>query len=135
MQQQNISIPDPKIQDLKEKLELWRKNKKKYRESIPEPLWAQAVDLCKKHPTGIVAKILGLSYTRLKDRLCSPAHKETDKDECTDFIELKCNMANISQDTVLEVNDLKRDLRLKISFKGLPSFDLISLIKTFTNRI
>jgi hypothetical protein len=131
MQQKNISSSEPTIQEVREKLELWRKNKKNVREPIPENLWQEAVELCKKHPAGIIAKKLSLSYTRLKDRLCGQAPKASDKDACPDFIELKYNQPDIPSDTTLEIKDLKRDLRLKISFKGRPDFDLTSLIKTF----
>ena len=131
MEQQTINIPQPTLEEVSAQLENWRKNKRNHREPIPKNLWQAAAELARKHSINEVSKALRISYADLKDRLYGPSNSKPSNKEKAPFIELKCNSALTAEETTLELQDLKRDLRLKISFKGSPSFDITTLIKVF----
>ena len=131
MEQQTILTTHPTIEEVSSQLENWRKNKTNHREPIPKELWQAAVDLARKHSINTVSKVLRLSYADLKDRIYGPSTlKQKTKEKPAPFIELKCD-SPFTAETNLELQDLKRDIRLKISFKGSPVFDITSLIKSF----
>ena len=131
MDENTLNI-QPTIEEVKNQLENWRKNKRNHREPVPKDLWQAAVELARKHSINTVSKALRLSYADLKDRLYGPTiSKKKVKENSPSFIELKCSSTLTEEETTLELQDLKRDLRLKISFKGSPVFDISTLIKTF----
>ena len=49
MDKQNTPGTQPTLEEIKDKLENWRKTKISIREPIPQKLWQQAVELSKKH--------------------------------------------------------------------------------------
>ena len=56
------------LQEIAARVHLWRKNKKKSGEMMPEHLWQAAVEACKFHPFSVVRGILGLNHGNLKKR-------------------------------------------------------------------
>lgn len=131
MNENTLSI-QPTLDEVRNQLESWRKTKRNHREPVPKDLWQAAAELARKHSINTVSKALRLSYADLKKRLYGPLiPKDKTKEKPASFIELKCSSALTAEETTLELQDLKRDLRLKISFKGRPDFDLTSLIKIF----
>jgi hypothetical protein len=123
------------LKEIKNQLENWRKNKTNHREPIPKELWEAATDLARVHSINTVSKALRLSYADLKDRLYrSSKPKPSKRQKPASFIELKYD-SPLTSETNLELQDLKRDIRLKISFKGSPSFDIASLIKSFCQSL
>ena len=135
MEENTISI-QPTLEEVRNQLESWRKHKINHRELMPKDLWQQAAELARKHSIATVSKALRLSYADLKERLYGPSIlKHKTKEKPASFMELKCDSALTAQETTLELQDLKRDLRLKISFKGSPVFDIASLIKSFCQAI
>jgi hypothetical protein len=60
--------PSPQVRAARNRFESWRKSKQG-RERIPEPLWAQAVNLCGRHSAHRVARWLRLNSTALRRRL------------------------------------------------------------------
>ena len=73
MDKQNTPGTQPTLEEIKDKLENWRKTKISIREPIPQKLWQQAVELSKKHSVSCVAKTLRLSYTDLRERVYGPS--------------------------------------------------------------
>jgi hypothetical protein len=135
MEQKTILVTHPTVEEVRTQLENWRKNKINHREPIPKELWQAAVELAKKHSINAVSKALRLSYADLKDRLYGPSRpKPSGRQKHTSFIELKYDRPPI-EETTLELQDLKRDLRLKVSFKGNPVFDIATLIKSFCQSL
>jgi hypothetical protein len=61
------------IEELSDKLNLWRKNKKSKRERIPEAYWDEAVKLTKEFSSSVVAAKLSLSAGDLKKRMGTPS--------------------------------------------------------------
>ncbi|MHB8277109.1 MAG: hypothetical protein ACYDIA_05605 [Candidatus Humimicrobiaceae bacterium] len=123
---QNIQ---PTLEEVRDQLENWRKNKTNHREPIPKELWQQSADLAKKHSINEVSKALRLSYADLKDRLYGPTiSKQKIKEKCASFIELKYTQPLSAETTTVDIEN-KRGCKMKICFKG--STDISSLIKTF----
>lgn len=60
------------IEELSEKLSLWRKNKKSKRDRIPEEYWDEAVKLAKESSSSTVAAQLNLSAGDLKKIKLNP---------------------------------------------------------------
>ena len=60
------------IEELSDKLNLWRKNKTSKRDRIPEEYWAEAVKLAKESSSSTVAAKLSLGANDLKKRMGSP---------------------------------------------------------------
>jgi hypothetical protein len=61
------------IEELSDKLNLWRKNKTSARDRIPEEFWAEAVKLAKESSSSAVAAKLSLGANDLKKRMGSPS--------------------------------------------------------------
>jgi len=116
------------LEELKNKLENYRKNKSYHREPIPKELWQAAAELAKKNSIATVSKELRLRYTSLKEHIYStPISKNKFKEKFPSFVELKYREPLSSEITVDIEN--KRGLRMRICLKE--SFDIASLIKTF----
>ena len=134
MDKQNTPSIQPTLEEIKDKLEHWRKTKKSIREPIPQKLWQQAVELSKKHSVSSVAKALRLSYTDLKNRahglsISKPAKKKRD----SDFIEIKCEQPFLVSETTIEI-EVEKGSKMRICFKGKPDFDLMNLVKVFQQK-
>ena len=61
----------PTFEEVKDKLENWRKNKTNHREPIPKELWQAAADLAGGHSINTVSKALRLSYACLPKEILS----------------------------------------------------------------
>ena len=116
------------LEELKNQLEDYRKNKSYHREPIPKELWQAAADLAKKHSIATVSKELRLRYASLKEHMYGPPiSKNKAKEKFPSFVELKYSQPLLSDITVDIEN--KRGCRMRICLKE--SFDIASLIKTF----
>jgi len=116
------------LEELKNQLEDYRKNKSYHRQPIPKELWQAAADLAKKHSIATISKELRLRYASLKEHMYGPPiSKNKAKEKFPSFIELKYSQPLLSDITVDIEN--KRGLRMRICLKE--SFDISSLIKTF----
>jgi Tfp pilus assembly protein PilN len=60
---------EEEIQQLCNKFEEWRKEKKSLRKRIPEELWLEAIKLAEKYSVCQVSKRLRLGYLDLKKRM------------------------------------------------------------------
>ena len=116
------------LEELKNQLEDYRKNKSYHRQPIPKELWQAAADLAKKHSIATISKELRLRYASLKEHMYGPPiSKNKAKEKFPSFVELKYSQPLLSDITVDIEN--KRGLRMRICLKE--SFDISSLIKTF----
>jgi hypothetical protein len=64
---QDLSLPEAEA--LREQVIKWRRTRRNHRGRMPEPLWAQAVELAQTHGVGPVARAVGLDYSGLKRKL------------------------------------------------------------------
>jgi hypothetical protein len=63
-----MSIPSSSLEDLKKKLNTWRKTRTS-KEKLPEEIWQEAIANCKFRGVGAVAKAAGLDFYQLRDRV------------------------------------------------------------------
>jgi hypothetical protein len=116
------------LEELKNQLENYRKNKSYNREPIPGKLWQAAADLAKKHSIATVSKELCLRYASLKEYIYSPPiSKNKVKEKSPSFVELKYSQPLLSDITVDIENE--RGARIRICLKE--NFDITKLIKSF----
>ena len=130
MNEDTLSM-QPTLDEVRNQLESWRKNKRNHREPIQKDLWQDAAELARKHSINTVSKALRLSYADLKDRVYGPSiPKDKTKEKPASFIELKYTQPFSVAETILEMEN-KKGQRLKICFKGKTDFDLMALATTF----
>jgi hypothetical protein len=60
--QENAQTSQLTLEELKNQLEDYRKNKSYNQQPIPKQLWQAAADLARKHSIATVSKELGLRY-------------------------------------------------------------------------
>jgi hypothetical protein len=63
----------PDFEPLRRRLTQWRASRPHLRAPIPEPLWAEAVVLARRHGVFETARALRLGYDSLKRRISEPA--------------------------------------------------------------
>jgi len=117
------------LEELKNQLENYRKNKSYKREPIPKELWQAAADLAQKHSIAAVSKELRLRYASLKEHIYGPPiSKNKVKEKFPSFVELKCTQPLTSEGITVDIEN-KRGARMRICFKG--SADITKLVKSF----
>jgi len=117
------------LEEVRDQLESWRRNKINHREPIPKDLWQAAANLARKHSINVVSKALRLSYADLKNRLYNPSTlKHKTKQKHTSFIELKYCKPLSAETTTVDIEN-KRGARMRICLKE--SVDISNLIKIF----
>ena len=129
-QQITATISQPTIEQLRKKLDDWRKIKKYNREPVPKDIWKDATELAKKYSIYIVSKALSLNYVNLKTRVMGPSKKKPENKK-TPFIEL--GQLSPAAEIVLEMEN-KKGSRLKICLKGSTDFDPMDLARTFDQK-
>jgi len=131
-QQITATISQPTIEQVREKLDRWRKIKK-HREPIPKDIWKDAAELARKHSINTVSKTLRLSYTDLKDRVMGPSKPKSKKRRSSDFIEIGYNQPPSMPETTIEMEN-KKGSRFKICLKGSTDFDPVDLARIFLQK-
>ena len=127
--EENATITQPTLEEIKDKLESWRRNKTNHRQPIPKDLWQAAADLARGHSINQVSKVLRLSYADLKNRLYgSPVTSKKHVQKRPSFIELKYSQPLMSEEITVDIEN-KKGCKMKISFKE--KFDILELIKSF----
>lgn len=117
------------LEELKNKLEDYRKNKSYNRQPIPKHLWQAAADLAKKHSIATVSKELGLRYASLKEHIYSPpVSKNKIKEKSPSFIELKHSQPFSEIPITIDIGN-KKGARMRICLGS--NTDIGSLIKSF----
>lgn len=126
--EENTPSIDLTLEELKNKLENYRKNKSYQKEPIPKELWQAAAELARKHSIATISKELRLRYASLKEHIYGPPiSKNKVKEKFPSFVELKYSQPLLSDITVDIEN--KRGARMRICLKE--SFDITKLIKSF----
>ena len=96
-------------------LSAWRKERR-HREPIPQPLWRSMVPLARAHGVGLVARVLRVNYTGLKNHVLSDsAPPPLGVVSQPGFIELPIGPGRVGPSTVIELEDrlgLKLTVRL-----------------------
>ena len=132
-----------RLVSLRRRFEDWRRTRK-VRSRIPEPLWAAAVKLPKKHGLHRTAKALRINYYALKERLEAEGGIDVGKapkGEATAFLELTATeplrsngpLRSIPTDPCectleLEAAD---GAKMRVRLSGIVAPDLVALSRSF----
>ena len=130
----NTSAADKEIEEVRQRLESWRKTKKNQREQIPAYLWQAAAGLARKYSVNSVSSALRLSYMNLKEHAYGHTNPRTKKRKTPSFVEIEPMAPPPSGETTLEMENSKGS-KIRISFKGKTDFDFTALTKTFMQKI
>lgn len=129
MEQKTILNAPPTIDEIRDRLESWRKNKINHRQPIPKELWQAAVELARCHSINTVSKALRLSYADLKDRLYGPSEpKPSKRQKPASFIELKYSAPLMPEKITVDIEN-KKGCKMRIYLR--PDTDITNLIKSF----
>ncbi len=124
---------DPAIEEVRQRLESWRKVKKNHREPIPGDLWQAAADLARAHSVNSVSKALRLSYMDLKQHAYGSTKPKTKNGKSPSFVELG-SRSFPSREATMEMENQKGS-KIRISLKGLNDSGIMSLAQTFLNKL
>jgi hypothetical protein len=117
------------LEELRNQLEDYRKNKSYNREPIPKEIWQAAADLAQKHSITTVSKALRLRYASLKEHIYGPPiSKNKVKEKFPSFVELKYSQPLTSEEITVDIEN-KRGCRMRICLKE--SVDITKLVKSF----
>jgi len=122
---------NPAIEEVRQRLDSWRKTKKNHREPIPAYLWQTAADLARAHSVNSVSKALRLSYTDLKEHAYGRTNPK--KRKRPSFVEISPGPV-LSREATLEMENPKGS-KIRISFKGKTDFDFTAFAKTFMQKV
>jgi len=124
-----VAISGP-LEQVRRRLECWRKTRKRC-SSIPDGLWAAAVELARQYGVNKTARALGLDYYSLKRRLESGTHPGLYEPKGgAQFMELVTPLGNPSPECIVELEH-RRGAKMKIHLKGRVEPDLVALSGLF----
>lgn len=124
-----VAISGP-LEQVRQRLERWRKTGKR-RWSIPDALWASAVELARQYGVNKTARALGLNYYSLKRRLESGTHAGLYEPKGgAPFVELVTPLGNSSPECIVELEH-PGGAKMKIDLKGRVEPDLVALTGLF----
>jgi hypothetical protein len=124
-----VAISGP-LEQVRQRLERWRKTRKRC-SSIPDALWAAAVELAREYGVNKTARALRLDYYSLKRRLESGTHPGLYEPKGgAPFIELVTPLGNSSPECIVELEH-PRGAKMKIHLKGRVEPDLVALSGLF----
>ena len=131
-----------RLVSLRRRFEEWRRTRK-VRSRIPEPLWAAAVKLAKKHGHHRTAKALRVNYYALKERVeeavaigaSDIGASNTPKGDATTFLELAAvppmpSMRADSCECTLELENAA-GTKMRVHLSGVATPDLVALSRSF----
>jgi hypothetical protein len=124
-----VAISGP-LEQVRQRLERWRKTRKRC-SSIPDALWAAAVELAREYGVNKTARALRLDYYSLKRRLESGTHPSLYEPKGgAAFVELVTPVGNSSPECIVELEH-PRGAKMKIHLKGQVEPDLTALTGLF----
>ena len=123
---------DPAIEEVRQRLESWRKIKKNPCEPVPGDIWQAAADLARVHSVNSVSKALHLSYMDLKHHAYGST-KPKEKKKPT-FVEIGPLQPSPFQEATLEIENPKGS-KVRISLKGSNDCRIMSLAEIFLNKL
>ena len=124
----------PTLEEVRGKLDNWRKIKRNHREPIPKDLWQAAADLARKHSVNTVSKELRLSYKDLKERVFGHQKlRSRDNKRPPSFVELGYDQPFSGPEAALEMENTKGS-KMRVYLKGRTDFDLMVLARTFLEK-
>ena len=122
------------LEQVRRRFEEFR-NTQPVRSRLPEPLWAAAAELAKRHGVNPTARALRLDYTGLRKRVENPGRpkrKRMTTDTPTTFMEFVAPGAKAVTNCTVEVESAQGS-RLRLELKGVATTELATLIRTFVS--
>ena len=130
MKTANVPTISGPLEQVCQRFERWRKTRKRC-SSIPDALWAAAVELARQYGVNKAARALGLNYYSLKRRLESGTHAGLYEPKGgARFIELVTPLGNSSPECIVELEH-RGGTKMKIHLKGKVEPDLVALSGLF----
>ena len=133
MIQEPIPPLEPRLAQVRDQFENWRKTRQK-RTAIPEALWEAAVSLSRDYPTLQISKALRLNYTTLKNRV-QAAHsgffQRTGAGSA--FVELDFSRSTFPSECIVEMEDTTGS-KMKMHLKGVAVIDFLELGRAFWSK-
>jgi len=130
MKTANVPTISGPLEQVRQRLERWRKTRKRC-SSIPDALWASAVELARQYGVNKTARALGLNYYSLKRRLESGTHPGLyEAKGGARFVELVTPLGNSSPECIVELEH-PGGAKMKIHLKGKVEPDLVALTGLF----
>ena len=125
-------LPSP-LESVQYQFQTWRETKRRPREPIPEDLWAAAAKLKDQYPISQISRSLRLNHTDLKNRILGNPKKMPDQVPSPVFVELNCLQPFSSSECIIEMEE-RCGSKMKMTFKGQASVDLLELGKAFWKK-
>ena len=115
----------PRLDRARERFERWRQRRKHIRERIPDGLWLLATELAEAYGINRTARVLGLQYDKLKERVSERAEVSGVK-----FVEVApAEGVPFGAGSVVEL-ERAGGAKLRIQFSG-GSLDVAALVGSF----
>ena len=132
MNQKQQETDRPNLEAVRRQFEKWR-GKRKRGARIPQRLWQTAVGLSDRHSVGEIARVLGLHYGRLKQRISAlddESHRSTA--EGMEFVSI--GALPTEHIDVVELED-RSGKRLKVHLMGAGSGRVIEVAKALWEQV
>ncbi len=130
MKTANVPAISGSLEQVRQRLERWRKTRKRCT-SIPDALWAAAVELAREYGVNKTARALGLDYYSLKKRLESRAPEGLyEAKGGARFIEWVTPLGNPTSECIVELEH-PGGAKMKIHLKGKVEPDVVALSGVF----
>ena len=122
------------VKRLRSRIEHWRKTRKK-RCRMPEPLWASAVRLAKKHGIYPISRALRVNYMQLKRRVEGEAKRMPRSKSSSPpvFVELDAGPLAREAGCIIELED-RGGRKMTIRLQGPSDVDVVGLTAAFWRR-
>lgn len=128
MKQRSPRLCRDTLRDAESRFKRWRQSRNRGAR-IPAALWRCAVDAAREYGVSKVARVLGVDYYGLKERMESAP--EPSEPDCVGggFLEIPLLRSSASE-CVFELED-GEGVRLRVALKGAVPVELESLARTF----
>jgi len=132
MNQKQQETDRPNLEALRQQFEKWRGQRKRGAR-IPQRLWQTAVGLSDRHSAGEIARVLGLHYGRLKQRISAlDGESQRPTAERMEFVSI--GALPTEHTDVVELED-RSGKRLKVHLMGAEPGRVIEVAKALWEQV
>lgn len=132
MNQKQQETDRQNLETVRQQFEKWRSQRKRGAR-IPQRLWQTAVGLSDRHSAGEIARVLGLHYGRLKQRISAlDVESQRPRAEGMEFVSI--GALPTGHTDVVELED-RSGKRLKVHLMGAGSGRVIEVAKALWEQV
>jgi hypothetical protein len=129
--ERSIPFKEPRLEEVRDQFEEWRRTRKSRRDPIPPQLWKSAVKLAGSYSINSISKALRLNYSDLKERVDEQVVADNVKAlPAAGFIDLGCSQSLIESECIIEMPNAG-GLKMQMRVRGKVDFNLLQLAKAF----